>query len=248
MSVLVDDGKEIPEKLPVTFDTTIGIDMGIKDFAVCSNGDTYENPRHLIKAEQRLRTLQKRLSRKKKGSNRRNRARMILARQHEKVANRRQDYLHKISTKIVRENQAIVVEDLNTKGMMRNHRLSKAIGACGWSTFFKMLEYKCERQGKTFIRIGRFDPSSKMCSCGHVHRGLKLSEREWVCPNCGSVNDRDLLAACNIKRFGLQEQNLLFVNKPVAHGGSDVEVPTMDDRQEIDLKSSVPVKRQYVQV
>ena len=248
VSVLVDDGKEIPEKLPVTFDTTIGIDMGIKDFAVCSNGDTYENPRHLIKAEQRLRTLQRRLSRKKKGSNRRNRARMILAIQHEKVANRRQDYLHKISTKIVRENQAIVVEDLNTKGMMRNHRLSKAIGACGWSTFFKMLEYKCERQGKTFIRIGRFDPSSKMCSCGHVYRGLKLSEREWVCPNCGSVNDRDLLAACNIKRFGLQEQNLLFVNKPVAHGGSDVEVPTMDDRQEIDLKSSVPVKRQYVQV
>ena len=246
VSVLVDDGKEIPEKLPVTFDTTIGIDMGIKDFAVCSNGDTYENPRHLIKAEQRLRTLQKRLSRKKKGSNRRNRARMILARQHEKVANRRQDYLHKISTKIVRENQAIVVEDLNTKGMMRNHRLSKAIGACGWSTFFKMLEYKCERQGKTFIRIGRFDPSSKTCSCGHVYKGLKLFEREWVCPNCGSVNDRDLLAACNIKRFGLQEQNLLFVNKPVAHGGSDVEVPTMDDRQEIDLKSSVPVKRQHV--
>ena len=246
VSVLVDDGKEIPEKLPVTFDTTIGIDMGIKDFAVCSNGDTYENPRHLIKAEQRLRNLQRRLSRKKKGSNRRNRARMILAIQHEKVANRRQDYLHKISTKIVRENQAIVVEDLNTKGMMRNHRLSKAIGACGWSTFFNMLEYKCERQGKTFIRIGRFDPSSKMCSCGHVYKGLKLSEREWVCPNCGSVNDRDLLAACNIKRFGLQEQNLLFVNKPVAHGGSDVEVPTMDDRQEIDLKSSVPVKRQYV--
>ena len=248
VSVLVDDGKEMPEKLPVTFDTTIGIDMGIKDFAVCSNGDTYENPRHLIKAEQRLRTLQRRLSRKKKGSNRRNRARMILAKQHEKVANRRQDYLHKISTKIVRENQAIVVEDLNTKGMMKNHRLSKAIGACGWSTFFKMLEYKCERQGKTFIRIGRFDPSSKTCSCGHVYRGLKLSEREWVCPNCGSVNDRDLLAACNIKRFGLQEQNLLFVNKPVAHGGSDVEVPTMDDRQEIDLKSSVPVKRQYVQI
>lgn len=248
VSVLVDDGKELPEKLPVTFDTTIGIDMGIKDFAVCSNGDTYENPRYLIKAEQRLRTLQKRLSRKKKGSNRRNRARMILARQHEKVANRRQDYLHKISTKIVRENQAIVVEDLNTKGMMKNHRLSKAIGACGWSTFFKMLEYKCERQGKTFIRIGRFDPSSKMCSCGHVCRGLKLPEREWVCPNCGSVNDRDLLAACNIKRFGLQEQNLLFVNKPVAHGGSDVEVPTMDDRQEIDLKSSVPVKRQYIKV
>jgi putative transposase len=248
VSVLVDDGKEIPEKLPVTFDTTIGIDMGIKDFAVCSNGDTYENPRHLIKAEQRLRTLQKRLSRKKKGSNRRNRARMILAIQHEKVANRRQDYLHKISTKIVRENQAIVVEDLNTKGMMRNHRLSKAIGACGWSTFFKMLEYKCERQGKTFIRIGRFDPSSKTCSCGHVYKGLKLYEREWVCPNCGSVNDRDLLAACNIKRFGLQEQNLLFNNKPLAQRGSDVEVPTMDDRQDIDLKSSVPVKRQYIKV
>ena len=248
VSVLVDDGKEIPEKLPVTFDTTIGIDMGIKDFAVCSNGDTYENPRHLIKAEQRLRTLQRRLSRKKKGSNRRNRARMILAIQHEKVANRRQDYLHKISTKIVRENQAIVVEDLNTKGMMRNHRLAKAIGACGWSTFFKMLEYKCERQGKTFIKIGRFDPSSKMCSCGHVYRGLKLSEREWVCPKCGSVNDRDLLAACNIKRFGLQEQNLLFNKKPLAQRGSDVEVPTMDDRQEIDLKSSVPVKRQYINV
>ena len=160
VSVLVDDGKELPEKLPVTFDTTIGIDMGIKDFAVCSNGDTYENPRYLIKAEQRLRTLQKRLSRKKKGSNRRNRARMILARQHEKVANRRQDYLHKISTKIVRENQAIVVEDLNTKGMMKNHRLSKAIGACGWSTFFKMLEYNPSN-------FRQFDPSPFLV---HVNR------------------------------------------------------------------------------
>ena len=85
-----------------------------------------------------------------------------------------------------------------------------------------------------------------MCSCGHVYKGLKLSEREWVCPNCGSVNDRDLLAACNIKRFGLQEQNLLFNKKPLAQRGLDVEVPTMDDRQEIDLKSSVPVKSQYV--
>ena len=160
------------------------------------------------------------------------------------MTNQRTDFLHKVSTKLVRENQAIIIEDLNISGMMKNHRLARSIGSVGWKTFFSMLEYKCQWYGKTLIRIGRFQPSSKMCGCGYINRGLKLSDRKWTCPKCGTTNDRDLLAARNIKRFGLQEQNLL--TEPVAHRGLDGEDPTMDDRDESHLRSSGPMKRQCV--
>lgn len=243
VSVLVETGEQIPDKSPISYDTAIGIDVGIKDFAVCSNGDTYANPKFLEKSTKELKLLQRRFSKSKKGSKRHERLRQRLARKYERVTNQRNDFLHKVSTKIVRENQTIVIEDLNVKGMIRNHHLARSIGSVGWSLFFFMLEYKCERYGRNLIRIGRFQPSSKMCGCGYVNRGLKLSQRSWTCPRCGATNDRDLLAAQNIKLFGLQQQNLL--TQPVAHGGLDGENPTMDERGGSHLRSSGSMKRQY---
>lgn len=246
ISVLVDNGAELPSKEVITYEGTIGIDVGLKDFAVCSNGDVYENPKYLEKSTKKLKALQRRFSKAKKGGNRREQLRKRLARQYEKVTNQRANYLHKVSTKLVRENQAIIIEDLNVIGMMKNHHLARSIGSVGWATFFSMLEYKCEWYGKTLIRIGRFQPSSKMCGCGYINRDLKLSDRSWTCPKCGITNDRDLLAAQNIKRFGLQEQNLL--TQPVAHRGLDGETPLMDERSESYLRSNGSMKRQIIRV
>ena len=228
ISVLVDDGKEIPVKPAVRYDTSIGIDVGIKDFAVCSNGDVYSNPKYLEKSEARLKVLQRRFSKTKKGSNRRERARKILARQYEKVSNQRNNFLHQVTSKIVRENQTIIIEDLNVKGMLKNHRLAKSISSVSWSEFFRQLEYKCEWYGRNLIRIGRFEASSKTCICGYVNSELKLSDREWVCPKCGRHNDRDILASVNIKRFGLIS--------PLVEGVEDVEWSAVVGT----------VKRQYV--
>ena len=228
ISVLVDDGKEIPVKPAVRYDTSIGIDVGIKDFAVCSNGDVYANPKYLEKSEARLKVLQRRFSKTKKGSNRRERARKILARQYEKVFNQRNNFLHQVTSKIVRENQTIIIEDLNVKGMLKNHRLAKSISSVSWSEFFRQLEYKCEWYGRNLIRIGRFEASSKTCICGYVNSELKLSDREWVCPKCGRHNDRDILASVNIKRFGLIS--------PLVEGVEDVEWSAV----------AGAVKRQYV--
>ena len=230
ISVLVDDGKEIPVKPAVRYDTSIGIDVGIKDFAVCSNGDVYANPKYLEKSEARLKVLQRRFSKTKKGSNRRERARKILARQYEKVSNQRNNFLHQVTSKIVRENQTIIIEDLNVKGMLKNHRLAKSISSVSWSEFFRQLEYKCEWYGRNLIRIGRFEASSKTCICGYVNSELKLSDREWICPKCGRHNDRDILASVNIKRFGLIS--------PLVEGVEDVEWSTVVGA----------VKRQYVRV
>ena len=228
ISILVDDGKELPVKPVVRYDTSIGIDVGIKDFAVCSNGDVYANPKYLEKSEARLKVLQRRFSKTKKGSNRRERARKILARQYEKVSNQRNNFLHQVTSKIVRENQTIIIEDLNVKGMLKNHHLAKSISSVSWSEFFRQLEYKCEWYGRNLIRIGRFEASSKTCICGYVNSELKLSDREWVCPKCGRRNDRDILASVNIKRFGLIS--------PLVEGIEDVEWSAVVGT----------VKRQYV--
>lgn len=235
VSVLVDDGKDLPEKALVKYDTTVGIDVGIKDFAVCSNGDTYANPKFLEKAEKRLKVLQRRFAKKKKGSNRRERARRSLARQYERIRNQRNNFIHQVTSRIVRENQTVVIEDLNIDGMLQNHCLAKYISSASWSEFFRQLQYKCEWQGKNLVRIGRFEPSSKMCLCGYVNKDLKLKDREWTCPECGRYNDRDLLAAINIKRFGLQRQNL---KTPSVGGEDDVEWSALADT----------VKRQYINV
>lgn len=227
-SVLIDDGIPNPDKFVIDSDTTVGIDVGIKDFAVLSNGQVFSNPKYFESAQKRLGCLQRRFSRKHKGSNRWKKAKHDVAVCHERIRNRRQDFLHKVSKKIVSENQTIIIEDLNVGGMLKNHCLAKGIASASWSEFFRMLQYKSDWRGVNLIRIGRFEPSSKMCGCGYIHRDLKLSDRVWTCPECGSVNDRDLLAANNIKRFGLEKKNLLTqenINKtPVVNREGGVEL------------------------
>ena len=181
----------------------VGIDLGIKDMAVCSNGERIANPKYLEKGEKHLKYLQRQVSKKKKGSNRRRRARLRLAQHHKKVANRRKDYTHKTTTRIVRENQTVCVEDLNVKGMQSNHHLARSIGSVAFGEIVRQLEYKCAWYGREFVKVGRFYPSSKTCNhCGHVNHELTLKDREWVCEECGAEIDRDYNAAMNILAEG----------------------------------------------
>lgn len=177
----------------------IGLDLGLKDFAVTSDGERFPNPKHLRKSEKKLTRLQRKLSRTEKGSNGREKTRLKVARQHEKVTNQRLDFTHKLSRKLVGENQIMVIEDLNIKGMVQNHHLARSISDAGWSEFVRQLTYKGEWYGCEIHKIDRFFPSSKRCyHCGFIHQDLKLSEREWLCPECSTVLDRDINAAQNM--------------------------------------------------
>jgi putative transposase len=212
ISILVDDGLDYPEKQPFDEKTTVGIDVGIKDFAVLSSGKKINNPRHLKSSLLRMKVLQRRLSRKQRGSNNREKSKLSVAKLHEKISNQRNDFQHKISFRLICENQAIALETLNVAGMLKNHRLAQHIADASWSSFVTKLEYKAQRQGKTILRIGRFEPSTRICSvCGHYNGGLTLADRDWVCPDCGSNHDRDINAAINIKKFALDRQNLIGV-------------------------------------
>ena len=202
VSILVDNGKELPKKMKI--EKAIGIDLGIKTFATISTGEKIDNPRHLNNSLKRLKVLQRRLSKKKKGSNNRLKAKYKVALLSEKIANQRKDFLHKLSTRLVSENQAICLEDLNVSGMIRNHCLARHIQDCGWSEFVRQLEYKSEWFGKHIFKIGRFQPSSKICSCGAINHDLKLSDRVWTCKICGLTHDRDILASQNILKFSGQ--------------------------------------------
>lgn len=183
----------------------IGIDVGLKEFYTDSNGTKVDNPKFLEKSEKKLKREQRRLSRKQKGSNNRDKQRIKVARIHEKVTNQRNDFLQKESTKLVRENQTIVVEDLNVKGMVKNHHLAKVISSVSWSRFFEMLEYKATWYGNTLIRVPTFYPSSQTCNnCGQANPLVRnLSVREWECPFCHTKHDRDYNAAINILNKGL---------------------------------------------
>jgi putative transposase len=200
VSILIDTNTEIPIKVLITESTTIGIDLGIKNFAITSDGEVFENPKNLRKAQSKLKYLQRKYS-KNKGK----RTKQRLALLHEKVVNKRKDFLHKVSTKLIRENQTIAIEDLAVKNMMKNHNLAQAISDVSWSTFVTMLEYKADWYGKNILRIGRFSPSSKTCSCcGYINKELTLKDRSWTCPKCSSVLDRDVNASINIKSFALK--------------------------------------------
>lgn len=195
--------KEI-KTLSIDDTKSVGIDLGIKDFITISNGDKVANPHFKKKEVKKLKKLQRVLSHKKKDSRRREKCRIKLVRKHSKIVNKKNDFLHKLSSKLINENQVICLEDLNVKGMVKNHCLAESISECSWYEFVRQLGYKAKWYGRTVVKIDRFFPSSKTCSnCGFIKETLNLSERKWICPKCGSELDRDINAAKNILKQGL---------------------------------------------
>ncbi len=203
VSVLVDDGKANPELAPV--DKAIGIDVGLTHFAITSDGSKFDNPKFFVKHQRNLKRKQQKLFRKKKGSQNRRKAKLAVAKVHSKIARCREDFLHKLSRKIVNENQVIAVENLNIKGMVKNHNLAKAISDVGWGMFCTMLKYKAESEGKQYIEIDRWFPTSKTCHvCLNRVDSLSLETRSWTCQHCGTHHDRDVNAAINIRNEALR--------------------------------------------
>jgi putative transposase len=200
-SVLVETEIEQFEKT----NKTIGIDVGIKEFATLSDGTIINNPHYFRDSQSKLKKAQRRLSRKKKGSSRYKKTKLKVAKIHKGIANQRDNFLHNVSTKIVKDYDVISIEDLNVAGMVKNHKLAKSISDVSFSKFFSMLDYKCKWYGKELVKIPRFAPSSKTCSsCGNVKKELKLSDRTYKCDVCGHEQDRDLNASLNINRIGVE--------------------------------------------
>jgi putative transposase len=204
--------------LPPEAGHAVGVDLGVKDFAVTSDGERIANPRHLEHKARNLARYQRRMARCQRGSANRAKAKAKVARAHRKVRNARRDFLHRASTRLVRSAGTIVIEDLAVKNMVRNRHLARVISDCGWGEFRRQLEYKCERAGRELIVIDRWYPSSKTCSaCGYLLAELGLSTRYWTCPSCGSRHDRDINAAKNILAAGLA---VSACGADVRHSGS----------------------------
>jgi putative transposase len=215
------DGIKPSEEFNV--DKIIGIDLGIKEFAVLSNGERIENPKLLRKKLKRLKKIQKRHSRKVKGSNNRKKYRLKLAKIHLKIKNQRGDFLHKLTYYLTHKDQvsSIVIEDLAVSNMIKNHKLAQSISDVWWGEFRRQLEYKCKWYGKNLIVISRFAPSSKLCSsCGQLNDNLTLADREWMC-DCGAIHDRDLNAAKNIKNFGIEQYRRNYGNSDACGENGD---------------------------
>jgi putative transposase len=216
-SVLVDDGRELAQLS--TEGKAIGIDLGLTHFCITSNGSKFDNPCHKTKYARNLKKKQQSLARKQKSSKNRYKAKSKVSKVHSKIRRVREDFLHKLSRKIVNENQVIAVENLNVKGMVRNHNLAKAISDCGWGQFCTMLKYKSEWSGKTYIEVDRFFASSKTCSvCLNRVDSLSLNIRDWTCSQCNTHHDRDVNAAINIRNEALRILDL--GTRSTANGGN----------------------------
>ena len=236
LSVLID--KQLEPKPQTT--SVIGIDLGIKDFVITSEGQVFENL-HFKKSEtNKFKKFQRQLSRKKEGSKNREKARIKLAKLNQKIRNKKLHYLHQVSNQLVSENQIICMEDLNVKGMMRNHNLAESISEMNFGEFKNLLTYKCLQYERQLVFINRFYPSSKTCHCcGYKNDSLQLSDREWVCPECGVIHDRDINAAKNILEEG---KRIIGLSSPEF---TLVDYPTMDDRLgNKELKSSDRLKQE----
>ena len=229
-------------------DNRVGIDLGVKDFVITSDGEVFENKRFFKKSEDKIKKMQRRMSKKQKGSNNRDKARIRLAKAHEHLTNQRMDYIHGIVNSLLRNYDYIFMEDLNVSGMLKNHHLAKAIQELGFYTFKSTLKNKAMMNDKFVIEVDRWFASSKTCHCcGYVYKGLTLGEREWICPVCSERHDRDLNAAINI----LVEGNKILVGTRSAELGARqscsetlVDYPTADDRHESDLKSCGRLKQE----
>jgi putative transposase len=217
--------------VPSSEGRVIGVDLGLKYFAVTSDGSKvskFDNPKHLAKHEKNLKRKQQKLARKQKGSNSRHKYRRVVARVYEQVSNSRADFLHKLSRKLVNENQVVVVENLHVKGMVRNHNLAKAISDVGWGMFTNFLAYKLEKKGGKLVEVDRWFPSSKLCSnCYYQVDEMPLDIRAWSCPSCGTYPDRDGNAAANIRAEGIRmlrqaQQQLKADGTAVSADGGEV--------------------------
>ena len=207
ISILVEVNEVDAAPKPISENKAVGIDLGIKTFAVLSDGTEIQNHKYLKRSIKKVKRLQRSLSKKAKGSKNREKARLRLARAHERVCNQRNDFLHQVTHRLVANYDTICLETLSASNMVKNHRLAQALEDIAINRFNTLLEYKAKKHGVNILRIGRFEPSSKMCTCGYINHNLTLSMRSWKCPFCGVVHDRDLLAANNIKRFALNKLN-----------------------------------------
>jgi putative transposase len=236
LSILVDGS--LLHKVKDT-DSMIGIDIGIKNFVITSNNEIFENL-HFKKSEyKKIKKLQKQLSKKKVGSNNRNKARIKLAKVYKTIVDRKSNYLHKVSNSLIDENQVICMEDLNVKRMVKNHKLADSISELNFGEFRRILEYKSLWYNRKLVFIDRFYPSSKRCNhCGYINKNLKLSDRQWTCPDCGQVIDRDYNAALNILEEGQRIIGCRTAEFKL------VDYPTMDDRSYLNLKSSNRMKQE----
>ena len=238
LSILVD----VPQEKITRFKHTrqsVGIDLGVKDFVITSDGEVFENKHFFKKQEQKVNRLQKQLSRKVKGSNNRNKQRIRLAKAFERLTNQKEAYIHYVVNCLLKDYDLVCMEDLNVKGMLKNHKLAKATQEIGLYRFRQVLTDKALLNGKQVVFVDRFYSSSKTCNkCGYVKKDLTLSDREWVCPMCGEHHDRDINAAMNILSEGLKTIGVRSTEFTLA------DCPTMDDRSEMNLKSSGRLKQE----